>query len=326
MIKLFIISALILESIVLNAQDINGNRASVNKKDEGSAEQILYFEGAYPTFFRSGLPFLYITFHDSGKVTGFLGYYPYKGLNYQACWTYDLCKTEGDSVYSGYSILGRVGLICKDDLKKIEVFNRLGRWYCRLEGEKRELLLQPYTYSSKNEERRNLIFYLARREHDTFVFETNFIWKQFWGTEIITIDTSVIHLPFKQLRDELERRYLNEFKRINSINSFKPNLTFYLFVKDNDLCVDMGRVVDSQRLFDLLKEAKPIERPEFFNPTYTIQCNPIAKGSHKKQKWSVNRNDYFFSNRVFLYNGFWYQFDSDVLADLKKLVMPAGCF
>ena len=36
----------------------------------------------------------------------------------------------------------------------------------------------------------------------------------------------------------------------------------------------------------------------------------------------MNNNDYFFSDRVFTIHGYWYQFDRNIIEDLKKLSKP----
>jgi len=321
--KRFLIICLCLigfDSLFLNAQDINGNSLKTMIGVTDKKEQILYFEGKHPTFTKCGLPFLYIMFHDSGKVSVLQGYYPYKSSFYQSCWYSDLTKKNNDSTYSGYTRPTIVGSIHKKNLKKIELYNRNGEWYCKIENEERELLLQPYIYSEENEKRRNIIYYLAKGENADYISKTNYSWKVYWRTEVFHLDTSFVRLSFKQLSDELEVKYLNEFERIKAINSFKANVPFYLFEKEGNEDIEKGRISNTQKLFDLLKQSVPIEEPESFNPIYSIKCNPLLTRNFKKHKWKLNNYDFFISDHIFTIDGYWYKINTDITKQLFDLI------
>jgi len=319
--RLFIICLYLIsfDSLFLNAQDINDKSSKTLTSITEGKEQILYFEGKHSTFTKCGLPFIYITFHDSDNVSILQGYYPFKSSFYQACWYSELNNKSGDSLFTGYTSSGLVGNVYKKDLKKIELYIKTNKWYCKIQGENRLLILEQYSPSLENETRKKLIYYEAMENYKSYYLHSNFGWKQFRSSIVhVSVDTTLLKLPYKEYCDVINKGVALKIKEIESMNSFPLPRKFYLYENNSKYYIENGKIVDNQKFFDLLKQAKPIEEPESFNPLYSIQIDYPPRG--KKIRLGRMKYGYLFSNRIFTLYGYWFQFNDDISKQLIDLI------
>jgi len=251
-----------------------------------------------------------------------VGFHPFKVSYYLSCWNFDFTKRATDTSYFGYTTLSKIGHVYKKELNKIELFYRQGKWYCKLQNEDRKLQLEPYLPTHENEKRRKLIYYEAMLNYQDYVLYSNYGWMRFPLMQHKSVDTVLLNLPYDEYCKTINSQIALKNEEVRSINSFSSKDSFYLFEKVEKMSIERGQIISSQDFFYLLKQAIPIEEPASFIPKYSVQCNPFDKGQDKKRKWQLNNNDYFFSDRVFTIHGYWYQFDRNIIEDLKKLSKP----
>jgi hypothetical protein len=315
---IYCLSLLFFYSLKSNAQDSSSkvlNSIVVHK------EQILYFEGKHCTLTKGDLPFLYVTFSDSNKVHCLIGYYPFKVHFYMMCSYFDLKKDEFDSLYIGYKRYTMFNLNHKNDYKKIELYKKEDKWYCKIEDDDRLLILEPYLPTIENETRRKLIYYEAMENYEDYYLYSNFGWKQFRSSIVhVSVDTTLLQLPYKEYCNVINNNVALKIEEIEKSKSFLLPRTFYLYENDTRHYIAKGKIFDNQKFFDLLKQAKPIEKPESFHPLYSIMIDYPARG--KNVRLGRMKYEYLFNNRIFTLYGYWFQFDRDILDELKSLCIP----